>query len=344
MRRPPSSVVLAALLAAAPAAAAAPTAWVASNQIRVVDLQRGEVVGQIPLQEFVHDIEFSTAGDRAFVASAGGLRVADAEGLAFTATLSDRPTVAVAVDEAHGAVLAILSPPGEEALAARRAGTAEPPCEVAVFDAASGERRASWPVAGLPRDIAVDGARGRIYVLEIQSGRVIAFDGTGRELDSIDLTQKAERYMFTRMRLSEDGSTLVAPRTDADRTVLVEVHPLAARDATDRVRFQDLGHARRVGDLAFGRDGQVYLSSLFTVARVPPRGAAPTFERFDLAYSGIEVVPDSGEIVLIAPTLDPQIGSGGVTLADADGKVIRSVELVDISPFTVAVRPSPPTR
>jgi len=338
-----ATLLLAALPAAGAAAPGAPqVAWVASNQIRVVDLDRGEVVGRIPLQEFVHDIAFTEDGRSAVVASSGGLRVADADGLAFVTRLVDRPAVAAAV--AGGRVTAVVNPYGHEALAARNAGRPEPRAEVMVFDLGKGVLTAAWEVSGLPLDVAFDAGRDRVYVLEGLSGRLITFTAAGNELGSVDLTDGGERYMFSRMRLSPDGARVVVPRTDESRTVLVEVHPLTPAGAAGRVTTRSLGDARRVRDVAFGRDGEVVVSSMRTLARVGSGTGEPTWEKFDLAWSAVDVLGSTGNLVLVAPTLDPEIGSGGVTLADPEGKVIRSIELLDVSPFTVAARPVPPAR
>ncbi len=330
------------LLPASALAAPPQIAWVASNQIRVIDMDRGEVVGRIPLQEFIHDMAFSADGARAFVGSSGGLRVADAEGLTFTGKWSERPTIAVDVDGVHGTVVALVNPPGKEALAARQKGIPEPRTEVMVFDATTGVRKGAWEVAGMPLDLEVDPIHDRIYVLEALGGTLKVFDGSGRDLETINLAPGRERYMFSHIELSVDGQRLVAPRTDETETVLVDLLPLAAVGTPDRLLFQPMGNARRIRDCSFDARGSLVLSSLKTLARTSNRGGKAEWEELGLAYSGVETVPSTGNLVLIAPTLDPEVGSGGVTLADSKGHVIRSVELLDVSPFSLAVRPVAP--
>ncbi|MEE2827953.1 MAG: hypothetical protein VX498_02090, partial [Myxococcota bacterium] len=91
------SVLALSLSLPAMASAAGRTAWVSSNHIQVIDLDEGQVVGRIPLQEFIHDMEFHPNGNSVYVSSSKGLRVADAHSLSFTQRVSEQTTGALAI-------------------------------------------------------------------------------------------------------------------------------------------------------------------------------------------------------------------------------------------------------
>jgi hypothetical protein len=50
-------------------------------------------------------------------------------------------------------------------------------------------------------------------------------------------------------------------------------------------------------------------------------------------------MPKSAEAVVVAPTWSAERKSGGVCLLDGSGSLVRAVELPDMSPFHVVVRP-----
>jgi hypothetical protein len=56
-------------------------------------------------------------------------------------------------------------------------------------------------------------------------------------------------------------------------------------------------------------------------------------------YVDIEPVPSSSQSVAVAPVFSERNKSGGVSILSERGEVIRSIELSDMSPFFVAVRP-----
>jgi hypothetical protein len=63
------------------------------------------------------------------------------------------------------------------------------------------------------------------------------------------------------------------------------------------------------------------------------------WEAQPINYVDIEPVPGRSDSVVVAPVFSEANKSGGLSVLSATGEVLRSIELLDMSPFFVAVRP-----
>lgn len=332
---------LAALLLSLPTAAVAGTAWVTSNHIQVVDLDRGEVVGRLPLQEFIHDLEFSPDGATAYVASSKGLRVADADRLEFTQRVSDRMTRGLSLSADGKRLVAIHKAPDEDCLAARRAGLPLPPSTVAVYDTAGMTVEASFPVSGDAFDLAMDAAGTRIYALVPPAGVVEVYDAAGHGLETIRVATGTADHavMLSELALAPDGRKLVVPVTDDAASWLAEIDLTIA--GPDKVLRADLGHARRIQGVRWDEDGSgLYVTAIHSLVKFDAKNALPlAWQAFPVNWVDVQGVPGTEQTVAVTPTLSKARGTGGISVLDKRGEVLRTVELPDMSPFLVAVRP-----
>jgi len=139
--------------------------------------------------------------------------------------------------------------------------------------------------------------------------------------------------------MAPDGSRLVVSVTDRDQSWLADVDLASERSAEDKVLRQDLGHARRVQGLAWDVDGSgVYVSAVRSIVKFDRIGLPVKAQVFPVNY--VDVEPLRGdEAVVITPTFSERSGTGGVSLLDGDGSVLRTIELPDMSPFVVSARP-----
>lgn len=322
-------------------AAAGNVAWVSSNHIQVVDLDAGKVIGRIPLQEFIHDMEFSRDGASAYVASSHGLRVADANKLEFVQLVDSRPTSAVAVSADGLRVAAIHRADSDSAQAARLAGLPLPPSTIVVYSALGMSVEQSFSVSGNALDVVLSPDGAAIYVLVPHEGNVYVHGLDGQLIETIELVDQGEQHgsMLSRIALAPDGSRLVVSVTDHEQSWLADVDLASERAPEDRVLRQELGHARRVQGLAWDSDGSgVYVSAVNAIVKFDRIGLPVKAQIFPVNYVDVEALPGD-EAVVVTPTFSEARGSGGVSVLDTDGTVLRTVELPDMSPFVVAVRP-----
>ncbi len=338
------TLLLAVLLTAPAAAFAGTTAWVSSNHIQIIDLDEGRVVGRIGLQEFIHDMEFAPDGERVFVGSSKGLRVADAEAMAFTQRLSERPTVAVSVSADGGRVVALSSPPRDDVRAARKAGLPLPPATVTVYAGETLSTVTSFEVDGLARDVVVSADAAVVYVLEPKSGamRVFSIDGALQESIQVVDQPAGEAHLDTmlgRMELSPKGDAMAISVTNAASSAIAEVDLTAA---TEKVHLAGLGHARRIQGVAFDDDGSgVYVTAVSSMVKFGGHGFPVAWKKYPVNFVDVAAVRGDDRSVMVTPTYSKANKSGGVSLVDGTGQVVRTVELTDMSPFLVVVQPTP---
>ncbi len=336
------TLLLAALLAAPASALAGTTAWVSSNHIQVIDLDEGRVIGRLALQEFIHDMEFSPDGERVFVASSKGLRVADAEALQFTQRLSERATVALSVSSDGARIVSLSSAPKETVREARRAGLPLPPSKVTVYAGETMTQVGAFEVDGLARDVVLSKDAQSVYVLEPKTGavRVFGVDGTLRESIQVVAQPAGEGHLDTmlgRMELSPAGDAMAIPVTNAASSAIAEIDLTAS---ADKVHIAALGHARRIQGVAFDDDGSgVYVTAVSSMVKFGGHGFPVAWKKYPVNFVDVAAVQGDDRSVMVTPTWNKKNKSGGVSLVDGSGEVVRTVELLDMSPFLVVVQP-----
>lgn len=338
-------IIAAALLAGSLSTdAQAATAWVSSNHIQVVDLDTARVVGRIPLQEFIHDMEFSPDGSTVYVGSSQGFRVADATELRFTSKVAEGGTLAIAVN-ADGSTVATLTKASDAScLAARKAGEPLPASRITLYSTLDMGVLATWEVPGGTRDLAISGDASRLFLLDPPQGLIRVFDGAGAELETIDVAPGARaenghpQALYSAMEVSPDGQRVMLPVTSETASSLIDVDLAGQR--SERVVVQDLGHRRRIQGVSWDEDGSgVYVTAVNHVVKFSEAGLPLAWQKLPVNYVDVAPVPGAAETVMVAPTFSSKRRSGGVSVIDANGQVIRSVELPDMSPFHVAVSP-----
>ncbi len=305
----------------------------------MIDLDAGKVVGRIDLQEFIHDIEFSPDGKTAYVASSQGLRVADAEAMRLDQRVSEATTRAISVSGDGSRVIAIHRAPKDAALAARKAGLPLPPSTLAIYRGAGMTLEASVAVSGNAFDTAISADGERIWVLVPQDGAVIEYGADGTLKRTIQVVDQAaagpNASMLSELALSPAGDTLMVPVTDANESWLAEITV-----ADGSIQHEGLGHARRIQGVRWDDDGSgVYVTAVQSMVKFDGRGLPVAWQSFPANYVDVQALPGSDEAVVVTPTFSKENGSGGVGVLAANGELLRSVELSDMSPFVVAVRP-----
>lgn len=338
-RRTVSLLFVLSLLVPSLASAAGRTAWVSSNHIQVVDLDEGKVVGRIPLQEFIHDMEFHPAGHSVYVSSSKGLRVADAKALAFSQRVSEEATGALALSADGRRLAAIHLPDRHTVLAARKAGLPLPPARVSIYDTAGMTEESSFHVSANAFDVVMSPKGDTLYVLVPHEGSVYLHGLDGTLLETLVLAESDT--MLSKLALSPDGKTLVVPATNAEASWLNEVDLSGKRSSQERVIKSELGHARRISATAWDDDGSgVYVTAIRSMVKFDSTTRLPvSWNAFPVNYVDVEPIPGSDHTVMVAPTFSSKNETGGIAVVDSKGDIVRAVELTDISPFVVVVSP-----
>lgn len=319
------------------ASAAGRTAWVSSNHIQVVDLDAGQVVGKIPLKEFIHDMEFHPAGNEVYVSSSKGLRVADAAALKFTRKVSDQTTGALALNRDGSRLAAVQLPDRASVLAARRAKQPLPQGKLVLYTTTGLIEESSFAVSANAFDVALSPSGDRIYLLVPHEGSVYVHRPDGTLIEQIRLAD--EDTMLSKLSLSPDGKTLVVPATGPEASWLNEIDLSGTRSGADRVIRGELGHARRISATAFDDDGLgIYVTAIRSMVKYDSATRLPVaWQGYPVNYVDVEPLRGSDNAVMIAPTFSNE--NGGVAIISPAGEVISAIELPGMSPFVMVLAP-----
>ena len=320
------------------------TAWVSSNHIQVIDIDRGTVLARLPLAEFIHEMQFNGTGQRLYVATSKALRLVDPEAMAFTGVLSLRRTKALAVSKDGEHVFAIHPGDPEISQRARRAGTPLPLATLSHYSTATLSQTSSWQVPAMSSDVAISPRGDRVFVVDPNASQVQIYAANGELLERItvvpqDSKGRPQQAMLGAMAIAPDGHSLVLPVTTASGALLAEID-LAPAAKARKVTHEPLRSSGRIQGLSWNSAGNgVLITSVGGLCDYSGPGTEQVWQAQSVNYVDIEAVPTSGVSVAVAPVFSEANKSGGVSVLSANGKVLRSIELPDMSPFLVVVRP-----
>ena len=141
------------------------------------------------------------------------------------------------------------------------------------------------------------------------------------------------------MAVSPDGSSMVVPVTVASGPLLAQID-LSSAPSAQRVSRDPLKANGRVQGLAWNAAGDgVLITSVGGLCNYTGANNEQLWTPQKVNYVDIEAVPANSTSVAVAPVFSEQNKSGGVSILSERGEVVRSIELSDMSPFFVAVRP-----
>jgi len=315
------------LLLAGSARAAGNIVYTASNTIAVVDVDKGEVLKEVPLEHFITDMVFSDAGDVAYIAASNGVTVLDARTHEIKGHLTELPAKTLELSP-DNAFLYVMDHP----VVRKDDGTQE---------------------GGAYRIEAVDLSLGKIVHTEVLGKDYYDFflAGDGRtifalryavnEIDVID-TERWEKIRTIKVEAEAPLWKSIGSR-ESGELFIPEYSPEARlwvlNTRNDEARRVVLGERVKLRGIARSTEtGRIYLLSLGRLLVVDPAaGKLVTKKELDTPYSAISVSRDGKQVYLTNPVYQ---SGGSISVLDAESlEVIKVIDLPTISPFTVAVRP-----
>ena len=124
-------------------------------------------------------------------------------------------------------------------------------------------------------------------------------------------------------------------------TAMSEISQTSSKkSATQIIDQQALGHARRIQGVDWDEDSSgVYVTAISHMVKFRKSGIPVEWQRYAANYVDIEAVSGTGQTVMVTPTFSEKNRSGGLSVIDEQGNIVRSVELPDMSPYVVVVSP-----
>jgi DNA-binding beta-propeller fold protein YncE len=315
------------LLLAGTVRAAGNIVYTASNTIVVVDVDRGEVLKEIPLEHFITDIVFSDSGERAYVAASNGVTVLDARTHEITAHLTDLPAKTLELSP-DNAFLYVMDHP----VVRKEDGTQEGGAyQIEAVDLSTGKVVHTEVLGQDYYDffLAADGRT--IYTLQFGVNRIDVID-TEKWEKTRTITVETDAPLWKSIG-SRRGGELYIPeyspkgnlwvlntRNDQSRRVVLD----------ERLKLRGIARSEQTGRL--------YILSLGRLLVVDPAaGTVVQKLELDIPYSAVDVSHDGKQIYLTNPVYQ---SGGSVSVLDAENlEIVRVIDLPTISPFTVGARP-----
>ena len=141
------------------------------------------------------------------------------------------------------------------------------------------------------------------------------------------------------MAVAPDGKSMVLPVTFAAGAVLSRID-LSTTPNQQRVNQEPLHASGRIQGLAWNAAGDgVLITSVGGLCNYTGARNEQRWKPHNVNYVDIEQVPATSQSVAVSPVFSERNKSGGVSVLSKNGEVVRSIELPDMSPFFVAVRP-----
>jgi len=319
------------LLLATPALAE--EAWVASNQIRVIDLDAGKEVAKLPLERHVRDILISQDGKDAWVAASDGLHLASVAKRSWAAHPVDDFQI-TALDEGGRYVAALAWPTQADAKILRDKGE-YPAARVLLVDTRLRQVASSFPVEGHPMDLALGWNNSVVYLVDMEGQALWAYRTDGKLLGTQDLSSgEAQQAVST---LAVVGSDVFVAVTSSNGTQLRTLNTrLDVQGWSAEVQATVVPGAGRVRFVVpDAKSGDLWLSSLGDMYRMGQSGLSGE-QSYDVRWTGAAARANGG-LVLTATTFSDKNGSGAVAVTNEAGRIVKTVELLDLSPYVAAI-------
>lgn len=308
--------------------------FAASAHVRMLDSQRGQIVGRLQLQKAVRMILFSPDGATAYLACSDGVRAVDTSSFKVLSQLTERPARHIRVS-ADGKQLHVL----EHFVITKEDGSrVAQPFSLVTVNLQTGAE-VSREVVGerilyAHRAPGADGRTLRVAESgEILTGNAGADWNKGTEIDVRDGLEPTVNYRV-RKTVAQFKTHLFVP-IEGDIARVMDID-----SATGSIRYLSLGRAAAIRGLGVTPDGQTLLVNT---------GIA--LEYIDLATGDVSgtalVLPgglvgcdvsSDGKYVYFAQVRDAD--GGAVLVVDfAKREIVKKIHLDDITPWAIGVAP-----
>lgn len=316
----------------APTAGPSDLVYAASNVIRVVDMARGEVVGQVDLKKAIRQIRFADNG-RAYVAASNGLHLVDANAHRLVRQITEQPVRNVDIAD-DGKSLDLLW----HTVTVKEDKTREiNPFQLSTIELEGHTETAKREVGQRIYFAAQKAGANAIVVGEKGTIRTVngsaSLNDEGTEIDPHAGLSTPDKPLRVRHETARHGDKVYLSVEGYPSRVLEVNLTTGASQAFPLDRAYPL---RGIGVTPDGKNVLVNVGVGVVVYDLEKKEIAHRIET-PAPTQGIAVSSD-GRYVYTAQVVDEK-GGAVHALSIADGKHVKKVHLDDISPWAIAVRP-----
>ena len=301
--------------------------YTASNTIAVVDVGAGEVLKEVPLEHFVTDIVFGSAGDRAYVATSNGVMVLDTKDYTVLSRLTDLPVKTLELSPDNTVLYAMDHPVLVKEDGSPKGGD----YQIKAIDISTGKTVHSYVLGEGYYDfhLAADGRT--LFALKSQSKEVDVIDtNSWQKMRTISID--ADEPLWRSAGSREKGELYIPQYGSKGYLWVLDT-------GNDNVRKVELNEELRLRGIAFSSEtNRLYLLSLGHILVIDAtEGKVIKRASLDTPYQGMSCSNDGKKIYLSNPVYHK---GGSIAVVDGESLAIEKIiDIPTISPIAIATRP-----
>jgi len=304
-------------------------AYTASNTIAVVDIERGEVLKEIPVEHFVTDVVFNSSGERAYVAASNGVTVVDAREHAIIGHLTDLPAKTLELSADNTTLYVLEHPVTVQEDGSSKGG----PYEIKAVDLSTGKVTNSYLLGENYYDFYLSGDGTAIYALKARSSDIEVIDTRSwQRVRTITVGVSADELLWKSIGSRESGELYIPQYGEKSSLWVVNT-------SEGKVNEYELNEDMALRGIALVPEtDRLFLLSLGQLVVVDTKtGAIVKKTALDIPFQGITRSNDGKQVYLTNPIYHE---GGSVTVMDGESlAVVKVIDVPTISPFMIVTRP-----
>jgi DNA-binding beta-propeller fold protein YncE len=301
--------------------------YTASNTIVVVDVDRGEVVKEVPLEHFITDMIFSDSGEKAYIAASNGVTVVDTREHTILTHLTNLPANSLELSPDNDFLYIMDHPVTRQEDGTQKGGD----YRIEAVDLSTGKIAHTYVLGKDYYDFSLTGDGRTLYALRFQVNEIDVIDtSTWKKVRTI--TVDTDEPLWKSIG-SRDTNELYIPQygTQGYLWILnIGNNDLRKVELDERLKLRGIAHSSETGRL--------YLLSLGHLLAIDTAGEKVVGKAdFDIPYSAVTVSQDGKQVYLTNPI---HLQGGSISVMDGESlEIVKVIDIPTISPFTVSAKP-----
>ena len=323
-------VLLSLTWSAATVVAAQAIVYTASNKIAVVDIEKGEALSYIDLQQFVTDMVFTDSGEKAYIGTSKGVTVVDAVKNEVVGHLTELPVKTLELSSDNNFLYVM-----DHQMTVQADGTQKgSDYQIEKIDLSTGKVVGQHVLGDNYFDFILSPDNNSIFTLQFQSNEIQVIDT--RSWNKVrTITVPTEGGTLWKSAASRSNGELYIPQLGEKSDLWI----LNTAGETAEVHSVKINESLRLRGIAYSAEtGRLYLLALGNLISIDTAdGAIVTRKSIDVPYQGISCSRDGSQLYLTSPVYKT---GGSVTVVDSKSlEIVNVIDMPTMSCVTIATRP-----
>ncbi len=322
-------VLLSLTWSAATVGAAQDIVYTASNKIAVVDIEKGEALSYIDLQQFVTDIVFTDSGEKAYIGTSKGVTVVDAVKNEVVGHLTDLPVKTLALSSDNNFLYVMDHPMTVQADGTQKGSD----YQIQKVDLSTDKVVGQHVLGDNYFDFILSPDNNSIFTLQFQSNEIQVIDTRNwKKIRTITVPTEGTLW---KSAASRSHGELYVPQLGEKSDLWI----LNTAGESDQVHSVKINESLRLRGIAYSTEtSRLYLLALGNLISIDTaKGAIVTRKSIEVPYQGIACSRDGSQLYLTSSVYKT---GGSVTVVDSKSlEIVNVIDMPTMSCVTIATRP-----